>query len=733
VAETEELRLTVTLDDQASAQLGALREQLNGLSDAAQRQQRAAGTSAGGRRQQREAAQGAKETAQEMGRLATTIGVVSGVVGGVVSRITDLGLTFASRALDVRAYSKEIVNLHDNAYAMGTDAAQLQSSIEHLMEAGVPKETATKELGDFNQRVAELGRAGSALNRDLIYRDQTGFMMDFRNRMLAAKENERLDIVHDAGVRLRKLWIERGESEAAAAAAEQKFYARLGVQEIMRRYPKGPLPEATPQQKQLMEDRKRAAEQFELQMNRSEITVGNIYKTFTAIGLEFLGINKAVGSVNTYSSAVLKDLMNWETSLRKTDGSMDELIAATIKWGETADTFVGRELARLAKDAAKFVDDVKAGYKVLQDMGVLPKPPPPPGSREAIQQEQMRKFQEQQKYDKELQIQLQQEAEAESLPGTQAASRKAATDKRAAEEAEKNRIIELEKWQQEQRRLHPPAPRMGTTPGAPLIEAPPEGVAPEAVPSVETAPLTPAQQKRKEAAEEANRAAAAARSVQSLPNITPALPLPLMPLGIVTTLFQRYFEARQAPAVTPTTPDALQRARELLNQQQSEPPAATAPPQPATAPPQITVAPTPPQPIIVPTSPAPPVPSYGEGDLDLFNFGKRSEAEPPPRIFAQAPPSAFEGGMPIDLAGMGSAGSATGAERGQTPGWQTAALLDRARDVNVNGTGTISVDVRAPAGTTVKAAGGGLFRRTEVNRQVQMEPAEFGPTLPVGA
>lgn len=45
----------------------------------------------------------------------------------------------------------------------------------------------------------------------------------------------------------------------------------------------------------------------------------------------------------------------------------------------------------------------------------------------------------------------------------------------------------------------------------------------------------------------------------------------------------------------------------------------------------------------------------------------------------------------------------------------------------VEGTGKISVDVNAPPNVHVRALGGGLFKRTEINRQTQMEPARQGP------
>jgi hypothetical protein len=49
--------------------------------------------------------------------------------------------------------------------------------------------------------------------------------------------------------------------------------------------------------------------------------------------------------------------------------------------------------------------------------------------------------------------------------------------------------------------------------------------------------------------------------------------------------------------------------------------------------------------------------------------------------------------------------------------------MDRALQHKVTGTGKISVDVNAPKGTNVRASGGGLFKKTEVKRQTQMDTA----------
>jgi hypothetical protein len=60
--------------------------------------------------------------------------------------------------------------------------------------------------------------------------------------------------------------------------------------------------------------------------------------------------------------------------------------------------------------------------------------------------------------------------------------------------------------------------------------------------------------------------------------------------------------------------------------------------------------------------------------------------------------------------------------------------LDRTPSVNVNGSGKISVDVKGlTSGSKVSASGEGLFKKTEVSRQTQMEPAKSGPSVAANA
>jgi uncharacterized protein (TIGR02594 family) len=70
---------------------------------------------------------------------------------------------------------------------------------------------------------------------------------------------------------------------------------------------------------------------------------------------------------------------------------------------------------------------------------------------------------------------------------------------------------------------------------------------------------------------------------------------------------------------------------------------------------------------------------------------------------------------------------------GQPVSGEGRAGLDRdmGREITsrVHGTGKLSVDVKAPAGTKVDASGQGLFSKVEMDRQTQMEPARSGPPV----
>jgi hypothetical protein len=104
------------------------------------------------------------------------------------------------------------------------------------------------------------------------------------------------------------------------------------------------------------------------------------------------------------------------------------------------------------------------------------------------------------------------------------------------------------------------------------------------------------------------------------------------------------------------------------------------------------------------------------GDYDP-NTGEFTGIGGNQRRRARQGPDRITGGVPFLSPGM--------------PGMPAAQALDTAaidrapsQRVDVNGTGKLSVDVKAPSGTKVAAEGDGLFKETQVKRQEQMVEAE---------
>src|SRR5262249_54596857 len=120
-AETEELRLSVTLDDQASAQLERIRRQVgelggDGPQGIGQLRRQAAATTIG-----------VKGLSAEIQAFASRAGFIGGVVGGVTSELVKMGVELAARATDFKSYAEGIVRLSQSAQALATSNAQMRA------------------------------------------------------------------------------------------------------------------------------------------------------------------------------------------------------------------------------------------------------------------------------------------------------------------------------------------------------------------------------------------------------------------------------------------------------------------------------------------------------------------------------------------------------------------------------------------------------------------------------
>jgi hypothetical protein len=723
----EELILTVRVDDQASAQIGALKASLSQMGTGAQ----AAGQERV-RRQSRESAEGAAHLTREMRGMATTMGVIGGVVGGVTAKITELGLSFLSRVTDVKGYAAEMMKLQQASYIAGTSSAQMQANIDIFRQSGVSADRAGSQIQNFSEAIADMSRVNSETRRNLMRGLRPGEVSDMRafiDDIMSSDPAEALNKVKAFGEDIRKYQTELYGPEAGARA-QQRFYATFGVPDLSR--VRGQFLVVSEDQKKLFKDRQDAADRYYSSTVKASVMWDRATASITAVALHLLPVSSSMESIADYSEKVVASLQDWEREFRKTDGSFAELLRVTEEWGTGLDNWVGKQIAALARDVKAISGDIVTAIEKAKELQEYLKAKPEDVTarlNKAQGPEAKSGFEWIQDY-------ATGKVDFYGNPIPLGQQPKAVADFEAGEQG----------------RAGKPTTTTMQPPGTPLPSPSPHEIELPTIPPLIVPPRAPVEPRKQE--------------VQPVPIIIPApevprppvtpeewVPAPRVPAPAVP-------EVKVVPPPTPTAPVISN--RELFA---PIPPMIMAPPQPpvispelrieepkpVSVPPSIMRQPIPqveqaqstpqveqsqPQPIIIPKPMAPAIaPTAPEAGAPIIV---------PPREKVsfnqeQPMPSAFASVRNIDLAGTGPAPWMAGGEKGQSQDWMdfasAGAAMDRVanREVNVNGTGKISVDVRAPNGTNVQAQGEGLFRKTEISRQVQMEPAMSGPALPAGA
>jgi hypothetical protein len=709
MAGQEELRLTVSVDDQASAQLQGLRAQLSAMGGGAQ----AAGMERV-RRQSTEVAGGFAGLSRELSTFATRAGVIGGVVGAISSKLIELGSNFVNRVTDVKGYSDAIVTLNKNATLTGTSAAQFQANMDLMREStGATAEQAAAGLKTFGAVWTDLQKQNSQFRQSLLQQRMTPEnrreMVNVLEQMRQTDPTNAANIWLDYLERVEKHYQSIGQA-ALGAQIKARELARVGLEGMDR-----PFRIVSPEQEQLAAGRTAGAKEFADAHNAASTAWGRMATSAASILTSVIPINQNMNAVKSDVEAGADALEKWEASLRKSGG--------LLNW-------------------------------IKQNAPGWLKGEPPPDTRTDRQKMQ----------DAQMEAFRKREAEREAERAAQEARDRAARGAGPAMGRPPSAPVARPPGAAPSR--FPPAQRAAPT----VVVPPPAATAPS-----ETEPgvvVDPAEQQRLDAeaarqaaeVEKRRRAAQPPRSVWDLlfgrgaqaqpparqqftaagavgPATTRFMPDPNFLAGHEAnvgvaggTIEDRRVIELQTTATQAST-EEMQRLREAFE--------ALKPPVPTATATQVTPSPTAeivapaPAPIIVPQQ-APFTERFGEWpqpQQEEAPFGERFGEWPQPQsqqlvpldTDRAAPPSAFAGGK-FDLMG----GSIM--DQGQIGQALDTRALDRAasRDVNVNGTGKISVDVRAPAGTRVGAQGQGLFKTTEVNRQTQMLPAEYGPVAATG-
>ena len=277
MAEFEELRLTVTLVDNASTGLATLRQNLRALGgsenrDALERMSKQVehlGTQMKGVQEHAAKATGAMNA---LGRqIGTTVGALAGAFVG----------NFMLKGL--RDFTDEVIRLDTAAKTFGVGGANLKALVEQMKVMGVDGDAATRTVTSFQTALADLSRTGSQTRFNLMQgarSDQagmaallqriTGFaskgqMASALNEIIEAAQN-----VFDAEMK------RTGGNEGVAAELRNRFLENWKIDPSVLMQLKATLHDATDAEKEEYDRRRDAALAFD---NAMRVTAKN-YKEF---------------------------------------------------------------------------------------------------------------------------------------------------------------------------------------------------------------------------------------------------------------------------------------------------------------------------------------------------------------------------------------------------------------------------------------------------------------------
>lgn len=293
--ESEELKLVVTLDDQASAQLASLRQQLASMSAGVGQ----AGTNIGAK--SNEAAKAVKGLHTELSSVAGRAGFIGGVIGGITSELTKLGISVIQRASDLEGLSRSMVKMGQAATEMGASSAQLRQNVQAFREVGVSAEAAEKNLAGFSDAMADLTLINGRLRSELL----TGGFLDLQKmQQTLAKSDVAKTVQEQAGIwrhaahEVREYWTQLAGPQEGARR-ERQFLQAIGAPDLARL--RRELEGVAGWQKALFDERDKAAAKY---LEVSEQTSYAYTRIAESAGAILIDLANATGASKLWKDAV---------------------------------------------------------------------------------------------------------------------------------------------------------------------------------------------------------------------------------------------------------------------------------------------------------------------------------------------------------------------------------------------------------------------------------------------
>ena len=223
--EQEELRLTVSLADNASAGLEKLNEQIKQLGQGAGPQHLEKFKRETGDLQSR-----LKAFGQEADGAFRGLGLLRAGLGAGAVAVGTLSAAVIKQIKELGDYTDKLRAVAIAARTIGVNPGQLKNLTDQFQEVGVSADTATSGIASVSQKIAELKREGSTLKLDLLREaGNVDNMRAYINRLENAKTvAQQLNIIREAGEQVYNNARRRGYGEQEAANLRNNFWAKQG-------------------------------------------------------------------------------------------------------------------------------------------------------------------------------------------------------------------------------------------------------------------------------------------------------------------------------------------------------------------------------------------------------------------------------------------------------------------------------------------------------------------------
>jgi hypothetical protein len=799
MAELEELQLRVSLDDQASAKLSALREQLTQLREAG-----------GGMGQGVAAAHGAsQEGVKALTGAIRQAGFIGGIVGGITTELTHqlaaLGTNLIQRATDFKGLSDSMQDLQTHARGVGMSFTGYEGLQRQLQLTGMSAKEAQGTISQLSDLHLELQQYGAqnapTTHRLLQYADPASaqYLINFMRQMEGAPVAKQIDLITAAVENMHATMAAHGR-EGGFEAGRSEFLRNLGINpeafakiqeatQISKKL-KEELDAADPKREQMLRNRTEETKKFREESLLASFIWEDIGMSLAASVLHGVGLNQGMSELNIWLKRIAVDAEAFERTLRDVD--FDHALEQLGKMEPAIKPYV-EQIKQLAGGLKATADTTLEEFQailpilrgindVLGQLGLgPPKPLAPPGTPEREQQEReaeqgaglagagyAHRFL--------LRHGLISPREGEHIVPSENVEPETESPETSAL-APWRRLLDYNRRQREAERKE--AERTGTPPPPP--PPPPPSSATEPPPSATE--LTPEQQERLQRRYRRGQRQSYEEGAGQ-PIIVPAsmvtaqqgaqqgaqqngggpiiLPKDVMdaliksgqsetggtssdqdihPVGFATKVGEHLAgEFLKPGGILKTGTELYEAAKTGEDVAKAQASGFALPKMPSIA--EIILSALPlglssiPPMLKKDAEEGSPARTWLRGKLGIEDLNEAGPWEPGgawhqgqgekeagfDKRFGmwpdQAPaPSAFENRFGV-WPGMG-------AEKMD----ESAAKLDQAanNNVNISGAGKISVDVRAPPGTSVDAQGEGFFKSTEITRMTQMMPADFGP------